>query len=285
MPPFGARKASPAESKPPEPVPPALTPTERLNALLIEQAELQAVVADRQAERARLLREAEAPSLGAVTAIATETDQAKLRLEWIAGQLPGIYAEVERERAEAWEAEWQLCRPQLAAAQARLVSAIGEFYGALREAHVAHTQHRAFGARMTNEFVRPPPAEPLSDWALRQFLLTVEQRRQSAAAVTPIDTVAEAIELTVDEQPATLWRPKFVPRRVSQDELQAISPLAPMRTVKVLHGPLRMLGLLPGYSRVQEGAVMTMPARAAYAVVHSGAGEYVDDVQTGETAA
>jgi hypothetical protein len=271
MPPFGARKAAPAESKPAEPAPPALTTTERLNALLIEQGELRAVVADRQAERARLLREAEAPSLGAVTALAAETDQAKLQLEWIAGQLPGLYAQLEAERAAAYEAAWQSHRPHLRAAEDRLRDAITEFHSALLHAHEAFAAARGFGERVTDEFVRPPPLPPVyNDWSLQQYLAAIGRRQQAAPSM-------QVIELSVEAWPDVPAVQRFVPRRVPYAEIEAISPIAAPRRVRILHGPIRTANLQCGIARMFAGEEHTVPARAAHALAGSGCAEYLDE--------
>src|SRR5271157_5140186 len=102
MPPFGSRKARTTEITEPElepaPQPVELSAQERLGVLLDEQAGLQATIASHREERSRLLRESDSGVLGAVTALAAQTEQAALRLEQISLQLPDIQAAIERER-------------------------------------------------------------------------------------------------------------------------------------------------------------------------------------------
>ena len=125
MPPFGTRKTATLLSDPaPEPVEPSAA--ERLSALLTEQAQIIASLAAHQKERARLLRED--GQLDALTALVTDDDRLRLRLEQIATQLPDVQAAVEQERRAAWEAEWLTHRPALAAIEVELEAAIRGAY-------------------------------------------------------------------------------------------------------------------------------------------------------------
>jgi hypothetical protein len=278
MPPFGAKKArQPEASSEPAPLElPELSATERLNLLLAEQTELEAAIASHREERSRLMRESEAPSLGAVTAIATQTEQARIRLEWIAAQLPGIYAQLEAERVAQWEHAWQTHRPHLQAAQDRLVAAIAEFHAALINAHKTHAAAHGFGERVTNEFVRPPPPDYPTDWSLRQFMATVERRQRVVPAV-------QVIELSVETWPDVPAAERFRPKRVPIAEVEAISAIAPPRAIRVLHGPVRTANLNTGIARMFAGEEHIVSARAAHTLVESGCAEYLD-AETAEAA-
>jgi hypothetical protein len=168
MPPFGARKQRASEITQPEPEPtPApepmtLSATERLNALLTEQAAIHATLAEHREKRAELLRED--GSLGAVRALATDDDALKLRLEQIALKFPGLEAELAQERREARETAWQSHRPGLAQIEVELHQAISGFYATLRRAHDLHNAARGF-AQLHHEFVRPPPVDPINNRA------------------------------------------------------------------------------------------------------------------------
>jgi hypothetical protein len=278
---FG-KKAHPPETPPVESTPePAevLSASERLNALLAEQAELEAAIATHREERARLMRESESPSLGAITALAAQTDQAKLRLEWIVHQLPGLQAQIAAEQAAQWEVTWQSHRPGLADAQTRLADAIREFHAALQGAHEVHNAARGFGNRVTDEFVRPPPVL-YNDWSLREYVKTIEHRQQGGVAV-PAGMMDLAIEAPLS---VPSFRPRFTPRKVSMDEVEAISPLAEPRRVKILHGPVRASNLNFGIERMFEGEEHIVPARAAHALVASGIATYVAEQETAPAA-
>jgi hypothetical protein len=75
------------------------------------------------------------------------------------------------------------------------------------------------------------------------------------------------------------WR-RFVPKRVSPDAVEAISPIAPPRRVHILHGPVRASNLAIGYARLFPGETPIVSARAAYALVASGIAEYIDEPAT-----
>jgi hypothetical protein len=246
---------------------------ERLTTLLNEQSDLEAIIAGHREERAQLMRDSDAPAFDAITAIAAQTEQAKLRLEWIAHQLPGLQAEVERQQAAAWEAAWQVERPALAEAQAELVTAIKQFYAALRRAHELHGAAVRFGERL-REFVPPPPPIQFNNWSLGQYLAIIEQREQAQEATAPAITFEFE---SVDVLPAR----RFRPRKVSYEAIEAISPLLPHRRVRVTEGPLRMTGFNNiGRSRLMAGEEIWLPARAAFAVTESGAGIYLDEPTT-----
>ena len=276
MPPFGSRKARTPEIAQPEVAPePALPPaTERLNALLAEQSEINATLAEHREKRAELL--CGDGSLGAIRALATEDDGLRLRLEQIALKLPGIERELAQERREEWERAWQSHRPGLAAAETELTAAIRTFYAALRRAHELHSAARAFGDRVRNEFVRPPPTEPINNYSLHVYLQTVEQRQAPRALPAPmLDLMIEA-PLHIPPQQ------RFVPHRVSVSEIEAISAIAPPRRVKINFGPVRTAHLNAGIARMHAGETHIVNARAAYALVHSGIGIYTD-VDTAES--
>jgi hypothetical protein len=66
---------------------------------------------------------------------------------------------------------------------------------------------------------------------------------------------------------------RFVPRRVPFAEIEASSAIAPQRRVRVNHGPIRATEFNEvGLPRMLVGWEGPLPARAAPAVVASGAG-------------
>lgn len=73
---------------------------------------------------------------------------------------------------------------------------------------------------------------------------------------------------------------RFVPRRVPVAEIEAISPIAPPRRVRILHGPVRTANLQIGIARMFPGETYTVSARAAHALVGSGCAEYLDETAT-----
>jgi hypothetical protein len=269
---FG-KKAHPPETPPAEstPEPNEQSATERLNSLLAERAELEAAIAGHHEERSQLVRQSEAPSIEAISAIAMRTDEARLRLEWLSAQLPDLYAQLERERVAAWEDAWETHRPGLAASQERLANAIREFHDSLAHAHAVHNAARGFGDRL-NEFVRPVPQENYNRWALMTYLDTIERRQQAA----PLQAVELSVEFPRDLPPAR----RFVPKRVAIAEIEAISAIVPPRTIRVLHGPARVASLNFGLARVFAGETHVVPARAAHALVTSGIAEYADEPAT-----
>ncbi len=268
MPPFGRKPT------PPSPEPAQQSAQERLGVLLDEQAQIIATLAAHREQRERLLREG--GSLEPVTAMASEDQTAKLRLEQIAYAIDDAQAAVDRERLAAWEAAWEARRPALAAIEAQLAEAISALYAALTRAHELHNAAAGFGERV-REFVAPPPLFPLSDFALRQFVATVEQRRQQA------DAQVRAVEIFIDAN--VPLRSRFVPRKVPIDEIEAISPIAPPRRVRVLHGPVRAANLNVGIARMFPGEQHTVSARAAHALVGSGCAEYLDEPAAATAAA
>jgi hypothetical protein len=93
-----------------------------------------------------------------------------------------------------------------------------------------------------------------------------------------------AVEFVQADATAPAWR-RFVPkRRVSVDEIEAVSVLAPPRHIRVradLHAPVRVsVNLGAGVSRVHPGQEIILPARAAHVLVKSGAATYIDDEPT-----
>jgi hypothetical protein len=243
---------------------------QRLAALLAEQAQTIATLAEHREQRERLLREG--GSLGPVTAMATEDQTLKLRLEQIAYQIDDAQAVVDGERLAAWEAAWQARRPALATVEGELAEAIIALYAVLTRAHAVHNAAAGFGDRV-REFVAPPPLAPLSDYAMRQFVTTVEQRRQQADAQS-----VRAVEIFVDADVPLAQR--FRPRRVSVDEIEAISPIAPPRKVRIVHGPVRAANLNIGIARMFPGEQHTVSARAAHALTASGCATYADNEAT-----
>jgi hypothetical protein len=187
MPPFGSRKARPPEtSPPPEPEPQAeLSARQRYERLLAERAELEATIASHREERERLLHQEEVPALGAITALATQTEAVQLQLEWLDRKLPALQEAAAEEQRAQWEAAYQSHRPRLAEAQTRLADAITEFHAALHTAHIVFNGAAAFGNRASDEFVRPVPQDAYNRWALVQYLRTIELRRQPQAQPMP----------------------------------------------------------------------------------------------------
>ena len=68
------------------------------------------------------------------------------------------------------------------------------------------------------------------------------------------------------------------------DEVEAISPLAEPRRVRILHGPVRVSNLNFGIERMFEGEEHIVPARAAHALVASGIAEYADELEPASAA-
>jgi hypothetical protein len=272
---FGKKPAAPPAESTPPPVEP--TATERLNALLAEQAEIEATLAQHRKERTRLLREDGA--LGAIRAMQTEDDALKLRLEQIAVRLPDIYRVLELERVAAWEAAWATHVPVLAAAEADLVRAITAFFAAHEHAQKVYSRARGFGARLTEQFVTPPPPAPVyNDWSLRQYLAVVERRQQGIVGSGPL-LALDLVDPPLNIPPER----RFVPRRVPIAQIEAISPIAETQRVRILHGPVRTSNLQIGIARMFAGEVHTVSARAAFALVNSGIAQY--DVDEAATAA
>jgi hypothetical protein len=240
--------------------------------LLAEQSELKRQIASHREERSRLMREAEAPSLGAITAIAAQTDQARLRMEWLAGQLPGLQAEILEEQRVAREAVWtQTHVPNLAAAENRLTAAIEEFFAALSNAHQAHAEAFNFGQRVTDIFVRPPPHDYPTSWSLREYLKTVQRRQQHVPVTMEVQPLGDAF---IDITPLERWKPLHG-GRVPPALIEAISPIAPRRQVRFLHR-VNIGKVMAGYTSVEAGTVMWLTSRAAYACTYVGAAEYCD---------
>jgi hypothetical protein len=90
-----------------------------------------------------------------------------------------------------------------------------------------------------------------------------------------------AVEFTVQDDAGASWRPRFKPRKVPIEEIEAISGIAPPRHIRVradLQAPVRVsVNLGAGVSRLHPGQEIILPARAAYAVVQSGCAEYLDE--------
>jgi hypothetical protein len=247
-----------------------------LCALFSEQASIERQLAEHRDERARLLRED--GQLGAIRALASEDEGLRLRLEQIATQIPDLQAAIEAERLAQWETAWQAQRPQLAEAQERLADAIREFHGAMRHAHATHAAAYAFGGRVTDEFVRPPPLDSYNDWSLLQFVATVA-RRQHAAQTPPPPPMIE-LPVLADDTPA--WLPRFTPRKVPRDLVEQISPLG-WRRVRVLHS-VNVTNLNFGHRLLAAGTEMDVPAPAAFAMTYAGVAEYCDETATAPAA-
>ncbi len=271
MPPFGSRKARPSEAPLSEPEPQSEpSAQQRYEALLAERAELEATLASHRAERERLLHQEEVPALGAVTALATQSEAVKLQIEWLDRKLPTLQDAVVQEQRAAWEAAWQSRRPGLAEAQERLAAAITEFHDALHAAHGVFNGAVAFGNRVSNEFVRPFPEESYNRYATTAYLRTVEQRQRPQCAP------ASPFLVELDPAAGITAEPRFKPRRVPIGEIEAISAIAPPRRVHLLHGPVRTANLQIGIARMFAGETHIVPARAAHALVGSGCAEYLD---------
>ena len=161
-----------------------------------------------------------------------------------------------------------------AQAEQRLAAAIAEIYSALTAVQDAHARayRRGFADRL-GEFLKPPPSSPISDFALREYLKFAELRRQPTAAPAPM--VEVAVEAPFFTPPAE----RFVPKRVPHQLVEEISPIAPMRRVRLLH-TVRASNLAIGHARLRAGEEMAFPAKAAFVLTYSGVGVYTD----GETA-
>jgi hypothetical protein len=278
MPPFGSRKARTPETAPPETAPaPAqqLADAEAaLNALLSEQADIQATLRAHQQQRHEWL--ADGGALERVTSRDREDNRLKLRLEQIAMQLPPRQAAVQQAHVAVHEARWQDYRPVLVEAQQRLAAAISELYSALTQVQDVHTAaQRAGYADRLGGFVRPPPKDPVSDYALREFVKAAGRQQQPVAVSAPMLELAVEAPLRIPPD-----RQRFTPRRVPVAEIEAISPIAAPRRVHILHGPVRTANLNVGIPRMHPGEQHIINARAAHALVGSGCVEYADEPVT-----
>jgi hypothetical protein len=271
MPPFGSRRKSAPETVSPDPTPEPAAPSavERLQLLLSEQSEIRETLDLHREKRAVLLREDD--EFDAIRALASEDAELRLRLEQIALRLPDIERELEQERREEFEAAWQSHRPGLAEAEAELTEATRTFLAALERANTVYGRAQHFGERL-REFVRPPPTGIFNEWSLREYLKAVALRQPPAVAMA-------LVELTVDD--AALFAPaeRFAPRRVPYQLVEQVSPIAPMRRVRMLH-TIRASNLNIGHARLKAGEEMELPARAAFVLTYSGCGEYTDAAET-----
>jgi hypothetical protein len=279
------RRGLSAETDPPAPA--EQTPAEQLadaeaalNALLGEQATAHATLIEHQQQRHAYLRDR-----GDVSRI-VELDRAdyqiKLRLEQIATQLPALQDAVQQARAAVHDEQWQSFRPSLVQAEVRLATSITELFAALVHARELHNaaHRRGFAGRL-GEFLKVPPGgtadSVLSDYALREYVRSVEGRPWPAVPLLP-----DFGNIALEE--ATRWRtPPFTPRRVPVSEIEQISPIAPMRRVRLLH-TVRASNLNIGHARLRAGEEMAFPARAAFVLTYSGVGVYTD-AETAETTA
>jgi hypothetical protein len=272
MPPFTRKAQVPSPEAPSTPSADSVEPSaqQRYEALVFERCELEATIARHREEREQLLHQSEIPSLGAVTALATQVAGTQLQVEWINRQLSDLAEAVAEERRAAWEAAWQAHRPGLFEAQDRLESAITEFHSALHAAHVAFNGAAAFGNCVSDEFVRPVPEEAYNRYALVQYLRVIEQRRGAAPP-------APSMLVEIDIAAGITAIPRFKPRRVAVSEIEAIGVSAEPRRVRILHGPARVASLNFGVARVFAGEQHMVPAKAAHALVASGIAEYVEE--------
>ncbi len=230
-----------------------------LNALLAEQAEVQQTLLEHQHQRHEWLRDG--GDLQRITDLDRGDYRLRLRSEQIDMQLPPHQAAVQQARAAVHEAKWQDYRPVLVQAQQRLATAITDLYGALTQLHDAHNAaHRAGFADRLGAFIRPPPKEPVSDFALREYLRFAERRQQQQPA-----SAAPLLELLIEAPLHIPALQRFTPRRVPVSEIEAISPIAPTRKVKILHGPVRTAHLQIGIARMFPGETYTVSARATHA--------------------
>lgn len=277
MPPFGSRKKPAPEDTQSDPAlesqPVPSSALERLQTLVSEQAQINAMLEGHREKRAELLREDD--EFDAIRELAREDEALRLRFEQISLRLPGIEQELEQERREEFEAAWQARRPILAATEAELTEATQAFLAALERANTVYGRAGHFGERL-REFVRPPPMLIFNEWSLREYLKAVALRQQPAVAMA-------LVELTVDD--AQLFAPteRFTPRRVPYQLVEQVSPIAPMRRVRMLH-TIRASNLNIGHARLRAGEEMDFPARAAFVLTYSGCGVYTD-VETAETTA
>ena len=271
--PFGKKAHSAGTSPEPEQQPVELSAQERLNALLAEQSTIHATLAEHREKRAQLLRED--GTLGAIRALATEDDALKLRLEQLALRFADVERELAQERRDEFERAWLSHLPVLAQAEAELTEAIRAFFAAMERANAVYFRAQGFGERL-REFVRPPPPVIFNEWALREFVKAVERRQQPTASSAPM------LEMLVEEPLHIPPDQRFVPRRVPYQLVEQISPIAPMRRVRLLH-TVRASNLAIGHARLRAGEEMAFPARAAFMLTFSGVGEYTD-VETAETA-
>jgi hypothetical protein len=105
-------------------------------------------------------------------------------------------------------------------------------------------------------------------------LKAVERRQQPG-------TVPEAlVELLIDESLDIPPAQRFVPPRPAIAEIMAISPIAPARAVRIVHGPVKTANLNVGVARMFIGEEHRLPARAAHALVTSGMAAYIDETAT-----
>jgi hypothetical protein len=250
-----------------------LSAEQRLAVLLAERDAIEHELTAHRSQREELLRQ---DKLTQITELAAVDDRLRLRVEAIDAQLPDVQAAVYAARLAAHEVAWQEHRPVLEQAQQELATAIRGFYGALTRAHELHNAaHRAgFGNELGEFFVRPPPTSPINDYSLRQYVAAVAQRQQ---AQLPAPEPVIVLEPDTNAPMATR---RFVPRRVSPDEVEGISPIAPPRRVHILHGPVRTANLNIGYARLHPGETPIVSARAAHALVASGIAEYFDEPAT-----
>lgn len=265
------------EQSPPGPTGEVIEPTatERLAALLAEQNEIHATLAEHREQRAELLKQDD--SLGAIRALGTEDAELKLRLEQLGARVPDLERELAEERRAQFEAAWQSHRPGLATAQADLTEAIQNFFAVMERANALHARAaQGFGSRVADEFVRPPPTVIYNDWALREYLKAIERRQRPAAAAQLM------VEMAFDAPFFVPAAERFVPKRVPYQLVEEISPIAPMRRVRLLH-TVRASNLNIGHARLRAGEEMEFPARAAFALTYSGVGVYTD-IETAETA-
>lgn len=247
-----------------------------LDALLGEQAQVRQALAEHQQRRGALMRDA--GDVAQIVALEADECLFGLRLEQINLQLPAAQIAVQQARADVHEAAWRDYRPVLVHAEQQLATAIGNLFDALARVHDAHgAAHRAgFGGRL-GEFIRPPPAAPVSDYALREF------QKHAALKTQPATLPATDFTMALDEAPMDLPPARrFTPRRVPYAEIVAISAIAPPRAVRILHGPVKTSNLHGvGIARMFEGERHIVPARAAYALVHSGIAEYAEVAEGG----
>ena len=232
-----------------------------LNALLAEQAEVQQTLLEHQHQRHEWLRDG--GDLQRITDLDRGDYRLRLRSEQIDMQLPPHQAAVQQARAAVHEAKWQDYRPVLVQAQQRLATAITDLYGALTQLHDAHNAaHRAGFADRLGAFIRPPPKEPVSDFALREYLRFAERRQQHVPHRQRRCWICWSKRRCISRPYSASCRAGCRSPR-SRRSAQSHRP----RRVQILHGPVRTANLQIGIARMfrvrhtPSGARSTCPGR------------------------
>jgi hypothetical protein len=263
-----------------------LAPEQRLaeaqaavSVLLGEQADIEAELFQHREQRTAWL--AEGGDLDRVAELARQDERLRLRREQIGHRLPPLQAAVHAAWLVVQESAWQDRRPALRQAEQQLAAAIRALYAAIDVAHELHNaaHHAGFGGRL-GEFVRPP-APLVADYALRQYVATVEQREREHPSLEIV------IEVPADQsiEDALPRGPRFVPRQVPRRLIEQVSPLE-RRTVRITHAfNAAKSGLNIGHALLAAGTEMTVAAKAAFVMTYAGVAEYLDAESTTAPAA